>query len=148
MNDVQTRTDIDLVMRVFYEDAVADDVIGFIFTDVARLDLAHHLPMIGDFWESVLFGATAYAMRGRNPLEVHSLLDAKIRLTDEHFRRWIELFCSSIDNEFRGPRAEFLKTRARSIASRMQTHLAESRCPVVTATTSSAAPSSPAYRKR
>lgn len=26
-----------------------DDVIGFYFHDVAHLDLAHHLPVIGDF---------------------------------------------------------------------------------------------------
>lgn len=132
MNDIETRTDIDLIMRVFYGDALADKTIGYIFTDVARLDLEQHLPIIGDFWESVLFGATAYGTRGRNPLEVHRVLDTKTQLTDEHFRRWIELFCRSVDNEFSGPRAEFLKTRARSIATRMQTHLAESRCPIVT----------------
>lgn len=136
MNDIETRTDIDLVMRVFYEDALVDDVIGSIFTDVARLELEVHLPIIGDFWESVLFGDTTYSKRGRNPLEVHRLLDEKTQLTDEHFRRWLELFCRSIDNEFRGPRAEFLKTRARSIAARMQGFLAESRCPLVAASSS------------
>ena len=52
MNDIETRTDIDLIMRVFYERALADEVIGFIFSDVAHLDLERHLPIIGDFWES------------------------------------------------------------------------------------------------
>lgn len=134
MNDIETRTDIDLIMRVFYEEAFLDDVIGFIFTDVAEVDIEKHLPVIADFWESVLFGDTAYAKPGRNPLEVHRLLDLKVKLTDEHFRRWLDLFCNSIDTEFRGPRAEFLKVRARAIASRMQTYLAEQRCPVAIAT--------------
>ncbi len=133
MNDIETRTDIDLVMRVFYEHALADDVIGFIFTDVARLDIEEHLPIIGDFWDSVLFGDTAYSKRKRNPLEIHHLLDLKIQLTDEHFRRWLDLFCRSIDTEFKGPRAEFLKTRARAIATRMQNYIAGSRCPVTSA---------------
>jgi len=131
MKDIDSRTDIDLLMRVFYEDALADDVIGFIFSDVAKLDLEHHLPIIGDFWEGVLFGVPEYAKHGRNPLAVHRDLDLKVQLTEEHFRRWLELFSMSIDSEFRGPRAEFLKTRARAIASRMQSFLAEARCPVV-----------------
>ena len=118
MNDIETRVDIDLLMRIFYERALADEVIGYIFTD-AHLDLEHHLPIIGDFWESVLFGATAYSTRGRNPLDVHKQLHDVSPLNAKHFERWLEIFTSVVDQEFSGERATFLKTRARSIASRM-----------------------------
>ena len=125
MNDIETRTDIDLLMRVFYDRALADEVIGYIFSDVAHLDLEHHLPIIGDFWESTLFGTGAYATRGRNPLEVHKQLHHLSPLTAEHFERWLKIFSVSVDEEFAGERAEFLKMRAHAIASRMQEFINE-----------------------
>lgn len=123
MNDIETRTDIDLIMRVFYERALADEVIGYIFTDVARLDLEHHLPIIGDFWETMLFQTGNYARHGRNPLEVHKALSLRSQLKPEHFERWLKIFATSVDEEFAGDRAEHLKMRARSIATRMQEFL-------------------------
>ncbi len=48
-NDIETRADIDDLMNRFYARAINDETIGYIFTDVAKLDLEHHLPVIGDF---------------------------------------------------------------------------------------------------
>ncbi len=123
MNDIETRTDIDLIMRVFYERALADDVIGYIFSDVAKLDLEHHLPIIGDFWETMLFQTGNYAKHGRNPLDVHKAIHLRNQFEPKHFARWLKIFLRSVDEEFAGERAEFLKMRARSIASRMQEFL-------------------------
>jgi hemoglobin len=125
MNDIETRTDIDLVMRVFYERALADEVIGYIFTDVAKLDLEHHLPIIGDFWETMLFQTGNYAQHGRNPLEVHKKIHMRSNLKAEHFERWLKIFMTSVDEEFEGECSEFLKMRASSIASRMQEFINE-----------------------
>lgn len=124
MNDIQTREDIDRLMHVFYERALADEMIGYIFSDVAHLDLKSHLPIIGDFWESLLFGTPTYAKHKRNPLEVHRELHLKSPLMPEHFKRWLEIFIASVDKEFAGERAEFLKSRAGAIARRMQEFLA------------------------
>jgi hemoglobin len=124
MRDIESREDIDVVMRVFYERALADDVIGYIFTDVAKLDLEHHLPVIGDFWETMLFQTGNYAKHGRNPIEVHKALHLRSNLSREHFNRWLGIFVESVDGEFVGERAEFLKMRANSIALRMQDSLA------------------------
>ena len=123
MDDIRSRTDIDLVMRVFYERALADEVIGYIFKDVAKLDLEHHLPIIGAFWETMLFQSGNYAGYGRNPLEVHKTLHLRSALKPEHFGRWLELFERSVDEEFAGERAEYLKMRAHSIAGRMQEYI-------------------------
>lgn len=117
--DIKDRDDIDRLMQLFYERALADDVIGYIFTDVARLDLEHHLPIIGDFWESLLFGTGVYAKHGRNPLLVHRQLDSKEPLTREHFERWMEIFTTTVDELFLGDRTDYLKMRAAAIASRM-----------------------------
>ena len=117
--DITNRADIDHLMHVFYERAITDDTIGYIFTDVAHLDLEHHLPIIGDFWESMLFGTQVYAKHGRNPLLVHKELDEKEPLTREHFERWLEIFERSVDDLFAGDLADHLKLRASAIASRM-----------------------------
>jgi len=118
--DLETRADIDHLMREFYSRATSDNVIGYIFTDVAKLDLDHHLPIIGDFWESLLFGTGVYQQHGRNPLMVHRDLHSKSAFTARHFTRWLELFDYCVDKDFAGERAEFLKMRAHAIASRFQ----------------------------
>lgn len=117
--DIETREDIDTLMRTFYGRAMSDDRIGYFFTEVVRLDLVEHLPMIGDFWETLLFNTTAYRQHGRNPLVVHAELDRKSPLEPEHFERWLELFIASVELHFSGPRAEFVKSRSRAIAARM-----------------------------
>ncbi|MEO5859394.1 MAG: group III truncated hemoglobin [Pyrinomonadaceae bacterium] len=118
--DIETRADIDHLMREFYGRATSDGVIGYIFTDVAKLDLDHHLPIIGDFWESLLFGTGVYQQHGRNPLMVHRDLHEKSALTAGHFARWLELFEYCVEKDFAGERADFLKMRARAIALRFQ----------------------------
>jgi len=119
LKDVESRADIDRLMEVFYETAIGDPVIGYIFTDVAKLDLEHHLPIIGDFWESALFGTPAYQKHGRNPMLVHKELHAKSKLTREHFERWLEIFTATVDDLFTGENADHLKMRASAIAARM-----------------------------
>lgn len=117
--DIENREDIDLLMRVFYRRAMADETIGYIFTDVAKLDLKHHLPIIGDFWETLLFQTGVYQKHGRNPLMVHGELSVKEPLLPKHFQRWLEIFTETVDELFHGERSDFLKIRARMIGNRM-----------------------------
>lgn len=117
--DVQNREDIDLLMNEFYSRALRDDLIGYIFTDVARLDLDHHLPVIGDFWETILFRSGNYARHGRNPMQVHLALNAKESLRPEHFDRWIEIFYKVVDENFEGPNADVLREKAAFMAQRI-----------------------------
>jgi len=119
MKDIANRTDIDRLMRAFYSRAMTDPLIGHIFTDVAKLDLVHHLPVIGDFWETLLFRTGDYGRHRRNPLAVHGDLDAKVPLLPEHFDRWRLIFNETLNESFAGPTADFLKVRAEAIAARM-----------------------------
>ncbi|HMS08405.1 MAG TPA: group III truncated hemoglobin [Pyrinomonadaceae bacterium] len=119
LSDIKDRADIDLLMWHFYSRALADPVIGYIFTDVAKLDLEHHLPIIRDFWETLLFRTGNYARHGRTPLFVHGELHQKSPLRAEHFSRWLEIFGEAVDTNFAGENAEFIKWRARAIANRM-----------------------------
>jgi hemoglobin len=109
MRDIETRSDIEKLMQSFYEKVLKDDVIGFIFTDVARLDLKHHLPIITDFWENVLFNTGVYS---RNAMAPHFNLNAKIKFQPQHFERWLKLFCETVNENFSGARADLAITRA------------------------------------
>jgi hemoglobin len=121
--DIETRTDIDDLMKRFYERATNDEIIGYIFTDVVKLDLEKHLPIIGDFWESLLLGGKNYQKHGRNPLQVHGEINEKTPLEPKHFRRWLEIFHETVDEMFNGTRADFAKSRAEAIANRMQNYV-------------------------
>lgn len=118
--DISCRADIDELMIEFYRIAFRDEKIGYFFTDVAKMDLQEHLPVIGDFWEAILFGKRDYAARGRNPMLIHRMLAEKEPLREDHFQRWIELFLGCVDRLFSGSNAECLKRRAVQIEARMR----------------------------
>jgi len=122
MRDIETRSDIEKLMQSFYKKALADDVIGFIFTDVARLDLEHHLPIIADFWENVLFNTGVYS---RNAMAPHFDLNTKIKFQPQHFERWLLLFTETVKEIFSGAKADIAIARAKSIAAIMQLKLSE-----------------------
>jgi hemoglobin len=118
--DLRDRADIRDLVAEFYRRAFADPLIGPIFTDVAKMDLEHHLPIMCDFWETVLFGAGLYR---RNALQLHVALHARHPLSPEHFERWLELWIANVDEHFRGEKAELAKTQARRIAGSISRRL-------------------------
>lgn len=113
MNDITSADDIKLLIDSFYAKVKQDDVIGYIFNDVANVDWDHHLPRMYAFWEFLLLGQDTY--RG-NPFDAHRKLNEKVQLNEEHFARWIELFTESVDTNFSGLNAEEAKNKARLIA--------------------------------
>ncbi|MFC6357176.1 group III truncated hemoglobin [Luethyella okanaganae] len=119
--DIRDRADILYLVDAFYRRAFADPLIGPIFTDVAAMDLDRHLPIMCDFWETVLFNTGLYR---RNALQIHYVLNARYPLRPEHFDRWLQLWITNVDERFRGEKAELAKVQARrvagSISRRMQ----------------------------
>lgn len=111
--DISSPDDIRTLVDSFYEKVKTDERIGFIFNDIAKVDWAKHLPRMYAFWDFLLLDMDTY--RG-NPIEPHSALHQKIRLTAEHFDRWLELFQATIDEHFEGAKAENAKFRAFSIS--------------------------------
>lgn len=120
--DITGRADIELAIRSFYDKVVADDTIGFIFNDIAKVNWEKHLPVMYDFWENVLFFTGKYS---GDPMNVHKHLNNIIELNMQHFERWTRLFNQTIDELFQGENAERAKQRALSIATIMQVKLAE-----------------------
>lgn len=120
MRDIETRGDVEELVADFYEKALADPVIGYLFTEVARIDLDSHLPVIADFWEMLLFRSVNFQEKyGRSPMQTHGVLSEKEKLKGEHFGRWLRLFGETVDAKFAGPNARLAKARALSIAETM-----------------------------
>jgi len=119
-SDLANRADVALLVESFYRRAFADQLLGHIFTDVAHMDLDHHLPIMCDFWETVLFQAGLYR---RNALALHVALNTKFPLEQQHFDRWLALWIENVDSTFAGPKAELAKTQARRIAGSIHRRL-------------------------
>lgn len=111
--DLASRADVEVLVRAFYLRAFADPLLGPIFRDVARMDLEAHLPVMCDFWQTVLFRAGLYR---RNALQVHADLHAVFPLSSEGFARWLSLWTATVDDHFQGDKAELAKTQAARIA--------------------------------
>lgn len=118
--DLRNRDDVLTLVNDFYHRAFDDELLGPIFVDVARMDLAHHLPIICDFWETVLFQAGLYR---RNALQIHLSLNARAPLGAPHFERWLRLWTATVDDTFAGEKAELAKTQAARIAGSIQRRL-------------------------
>jgi hemoglobin len=115
--DIASRADIELLIKRFYEKVITDEVIGFIFTKVIPMDWEHHIPVIVDFWETILLENMVYK---NNAMEVHYTVNKKVPLQKEHFDRWLLLFNGTVDAMYHGVKASLAKTRAISIAAVMQ----------------------------
>ena len=121
--DIENREDIFLLLTAFYNQLLQDPTISYIFTDVAKIDLQHHLPILTDFWEMVLFHTDTYR---KNAMQVHTNLNRMTPLTGIHFETWLAHFNKVIDNMYEGEKAFLAKQRAQSIATSMQINIAKS----------------------
>lgn len=113
LSDISSRDDCERLVRAFYGRALTDPVIGFIFVDVAHLDLEAHVPKIASFWETILLGAQSYAGGAFRP---HAALNAQVQLRAGHFERWLWLWRATVDELFAGERAELAKSHAERVA--------------------------------
>lgn len=115
--DIRNRDDLYLLMRSFYDKLLADPSISYLFTEVARIDLDHHLLVLVDFWDNILFGSDTYR---KNAMQPHMVLHAKSPILPGHFETWLGYFKRTVDELFTGPKAFLAKERAVSIATIMK----------------------------
>jgi hemoglobin len=120
MKDIETRTDIETLLQSFYAKAFKDELISFYFTEVIKLNLETHLPIIANFWETILLQTNKY---NGDPMNVHKHIHALSPFKAEHFDRWVLLFQQTVSEMFEGNTAELAKQRAASIATVMKIKL-------------------------
>lgn len=115
--DIENRDDLLLLMQKFYKKLLSDNLISYLFTDVAKINLAQHLPVLVDFWDSILFQSGTYQ---KNAMQPHLAIHQKSPLTKYHFEIWLRYFKETVDELFAGDNAFIIKERATSIATVMQ----------------------------
>lgn len=120
--DINERADIELLVDEFYKRVQVDPTIGYIFSDIAKVNWQKHLPVMYDFFENMLFYTGSY---NGNPMLLHKHLNRVVPLTPTHFDQWYYLFSTTVDDLFTGERASLAKQRAKSIATVMQLKIRE-----------------------
>ena len=117
MPDIQSRQDIELLVDAFYKRVLEDEQIKVFFTKVVSLDWDVHIPVMYDFWESMLLDVAKYR---RNAMLKHLELNERRRLESAHFDRWLELWEETVKAHFEGEKASKAISKARQIGELMQ----------------------------
>jgi hemoglobin len=115
--DLDSRENVEFMIRSFYEKVNVDEQISRFFKQVVFVDWEKHLPIMYDFWESVILGSPTYT---GNPMQTHIQLNEKSPLKKEDFDRWLHLFELNLNENFSGKFTEIARQRAISIATVMQ----------------------------
>ncbi|MCA6379469.1 MAG: group III truncated hemoglobin [Cytophagales bacterium] len=108
--DIESRADIEWLVNQFYNKVNRDTLLAPVFSHV---DWPHHLPIMYNFWSSILLGDQSYQ---GNPFlkHIHLVIDSS------HFNQWLALFIATVDKNFSGYKADEVKSRAQSIAGVFQ----------------------------
>ena len=122
MNDIQTQEDLYLLVDDFYKKLLADSAISYIFTEVVKIKLEEHLPILVTFWSQGVLGTGGYS---KNLTQIHLDVNEKEYLSPELFKIWLNHFNNAVDENFKGQKAEQIKTQALSIATVMQIKIAQ-----------------------
>ena len=108
--DIKTRDDIGKLISEFYTKVRQDELLSPVFLHV---DWEHHMPVIINFWCSLLLGDQSYR---DNPFQKH----LRLAIQPEHFERWLQLFTETLNENFSGEKADETIERAHSIARMFQ----------------------------
>ncbi len=111
--ELENEDDIKLLVDTFYDKVNANAILSPVFNDFAQINWEHHLPVMYNFWSTVLFGSMTY--KGQ-PFPKH----LRLPVDTLHFEQWISLFTATVDELFEGERATEAKQKATSIAQIFQ----------------------------
>ena len=112
--DLTGRSDIVRLVDAFYDKVREDDLLGFIFNDIAGTNWGTHLPKMYAFWETVIFGTGSFS---GSPLAAHARLVPLTTMGRAQFDRWLAIFTATVDELFAGEKAEHIKSAASDMAN-------------------------------
>ena len=97
MKDIQNQEDLYVLVDNFYKKLLSDASISYIFTDVAKIKLEEHLPILVTFWSQAILGTGGYF---NNLTQIHLDVSAKEYLSPELFNIWLNHFYTAVDENF------------------------------------------------
>ncbi len=110
---LENSDDVKLLVDGFYDKIKNDNLLGFIFNEIANVNWEKHLSRMYGFWEMLLFSKAGYEGQ---PLMPHLAINQQYALSVAHFDRWIQLFTETVDEYFEGEIANEAKIKAKNIA--------------------------------
>jgi len=114
-----SETDIERVVKTFYEEVQEDEMLAPIFaTKIGVNDWDKHMDHIIDFWSSIFLKTRRF--KG-NPMLKHAALKG---LTPTHFNHWLTLFKKVSDRVLEPTQAQAMQTMADRIGQSLQMGLA------------------------
>ena len=120
MQDITSKSDIELLVNTFYQKVAQDAVIGHFFNDVAKVHWDTHLPKMVEFWSLLVLGEGDYT---GNTTQKHVELHQNAPLSYGHFEHWVNLFHQTVDELFAGENAELAKSKAQYLSTIIQLKL-------------------------
>ncbi|MDP3555949.1 MAG: group III truncated hemoglobin [Bacteroidota bacterium] len=104
--DIKSREDIERLIFAFYDKLLQVEDIKPVFDGI---NFQSHVPHIVSFWSFVLLDEAGYKT---NVFDKHINLPIKLYMFDV----WLEVFTETVDNLFKGEKAEMAKQRAATLA--------------------------------
>jgi hemoglobin len=108
--------DIKILVDYFYAKVQQDELLAPIFNYRLSTHWGPHLEKMYNFWNAALFGVKGYT---GNPFMKH----ATMKLNEEHFGRWLDMFNETVNTHFEGEVAEDAKRRALLMANMFRLRL-------------------------
>ena len=103
IKDILNTDDLYLLVDDFYKKLLFDKSISYIFTDVVKIKLEEHLPILVTFWSQAIFDTGGYY---NNLTKIHLDISEKEYLTPELFTIWLKHFNAAVDENFMGTNSE------------------------------------------
>jgi hemoglobin len=122
MQDIQTQEDLYLLVDEFYKKLLADERISYVFTDIVKIKIEEHLPVLVTFWSQAILGTGGYT---NNLTQIHLDINKKEYLSPELFSIWLSHFNSTVNELFTGEKAEQIKTQAQQLSTILQIKIAK-----------------------
>ncbi len=127
-SNLQTRDNIEKLVRAFYAKVRKDDLLGPFFNQTIKTEdeWEKHYILLTDFWTLNLLDIKGF---DGNPSKAHHGVDKAFKhsITTSHFDRWVELWSKTIDDNFEGEIAERAKQRAQNMAKGMYKKIIDQR---------------------
>ncbi len=122
MNDIQNQADLYLLVDKFYKNLLNDNRINYIFTDIVKIKIEEHLPILVTFWSQMILGTGGYT---NNLTDIHLKVDRLEHLTPKLFEIWINHFNITVDQNFLGKNASEIKLQAKNLSTILQIKIAK-----------------------
>ena len=122
MRDIENKDDLHVLVTNFYQKLLSDASISYIFTDVVKIHLEEHLPILVTFWSQAILGTGGYT---NNLTQIHLDINDKEYLSPELFKTWLNHFFNAVEENFKGSNSDKIKTQALNIATVMQIKIAK-----------------------